>query len=346
MNKISGRDLDLEIIKKADFIADSSRELSPKTEKILDFLLKQLRVSTGAIVFHDPFQEFINILAAKGKINHKIITRAFRQNQIIVEKNEIALPVSIRQKIFGVIYLSGKEFSSADIDLIKSAEVILDGTFSEELKNDGLQSLFEKYVDSKVIKKMIDHPDSSHMTGERHNCSILFADLSGFTNYSNSHSPSTTINLLDEFYSKMSEIVLKHDGTVDKFIGDEIMAVFGSPLPQKDHAKLAVRSALEMQGKAKSIIDKFNIPNGGLCIGIATGLVIAGDVGSEKMKDYTVIGSKVNLAARLTSAAEKDTIVVDEETKIDAPNFKYAPAESQNLQGFAEKVKVYLVETK
>ncbi|MEI6144095.1 MAG: adenylate/guanylate cyclase domain-containing protein [Candidatus Berkelbacteria bacterium] len=337
------KESELEIIKKTDFIIDSNQELSFKSEKVLQFLLKELGVSTGAIIFHDPFQNNLNILAAKGSANNKVIDLAFRKKQTIELGMEIAVPISIRQKVFGVIYLSGKIFDNNDRDLIQSAEVILDGTFSEELKTSGLQSLFEKYVDEKIINKMIDHPDKSHMSGERHNCSILFADLSGFTKYSNSHVPETTIALLNFFYGKMSEIVLKHGGTVDKFIGDEIMAVYGSPLPQKDHAVSAIKSAIEMQKSAKYIIEKFNIPDGGLCIGIATGVVIAGDVGSEKMKDYTVIGSKVNLAARLTSAAPKNSIIVDLETKNDAPDFKYLPSDLEEIRGFAQKVSTYKV---
>jgi class 3 adenylate cyclase len=132
----------------------------------------------------------------------------------------------------------------------------------------------------------------------------------------------------------MSPIVIKNGGTIDKFIGDEIMAVFGAPIPKRRHASEAIRTALELRKKAGAILKRHHIKNGGISVGIASGRVISGNIGSDKMTDYTVIGRKVNLASRLTSLAGTNEILVDETTKNASKSHKYKSIGKQNIKGF------------
>lgn len=341
MEKSPDQKNELEIIRKSDFIIDSNKQIGEKAKKILSVLLNELQLVRGAIILNDPVQNILTAVAQRGRINRRIVHQAFNTKRIVKQQDKVVLPIQIRNRIFGVIFMAGRKFTPTDYEIIKSAEVILDGALNSEFRSKGMRALFGKYVDEKVIRKIENHPNKHHMEGERHHCSILFADLNSFTKYSNSHVPETTICLLNDFYEAMSKVVLKLDGTVDKFIGDEIMAVFGSPLPQADHAVRAIQSALSMRERARNIIDKYKIPDGGLSVGIATGTVIAGDVGSKKMMDYTMIGSKVNLAARMTSFAPRNTIVVDQRTKDDATDFKFNELDLGEVKGFGKALKIY-----
>lgn len=328
---------ELAIISKSDFIIDSNPSLKNASDKILKVLLSELKIARGAIIFYNPFEKFLNIISAKGRIDKKLVNFAFRMNRTTIRGEKIVYPISIRNKIFGAIFLAGKKFTREEKLFIKGAELVLDGRFSHEFETVGLRGVFEKYVDEKIIKKIIDHPDKKHIKGERHYCTVLFADINNFTKYSSTHKPETVINLLNLFYKEMSTIVFRYHGTVDKFIGDEIMVIFGSPIPQKDHAIRAIRAAIEMRQKIKYVINKYKIPKSGLSVGIATGLILAGDVGYERMMDYTVVGNKVNLASKLTGAAGINEILVDGNTQKGATVFKFERITEKVLKGVGKE---------
>src|SRR4030043_2221483 len=176
--------------------------------------------------------------------------------------------------------------------------------FFEEKKAKEIRSMFSSYVSPKIVEVLINNPEKAKLGGVRKDVTVLFADIIGFTTLSERKSPEEVVGLLNEYFNEMTNIIFKWDGTLDKFVGDEIMAFWGAPADQPNHAELAVRCALDMAHKLSEMQDKWKREGeeGLDCgIGINTGEVIIGNIGAiGKKMDYTVMGDHVNLAARVT----------------------------------------------
>ncbi|MCK4244339.1 MAG: CHASE2 domain-containing protein [Candidatus Omnitrophica bacterium] len=180
-----------------------------------------------------------------------------------------------------------------------------------------IKSIFSRYTAPEIINKLLTAPGEVSLGGERKELTILFADIRGFTKISEGLTPEKVVEILNEVLTLMVRVIFKYRGTLDKFIGDCIMAVYGAPIPQPDHAQKAVRSALEIQEELKNIEGKwFREIGGKLEVGIAinTGEVIIGNIGSPERMDYTAIGDAVNLAARLEEIASPGEIIISENT--------------------------------
>ncbi|NWF38382.1 adenylate/guanylate cyclase domain-containing protein [Mariprofundus sp. NF] len=190
--------------------------------------------------------------------------------------------------------------------------------FTEERLARQIRNTFSKYTTEKVVKELIDHPEMAKLGGARKNITVLFSDVRSFTTFSENHEPEEVVEALNEFLSAMTEVIMAWDGTLDKFVGDEIMAFWGAPVAQENHAELAVGCALAMMRRLHELQIKWRAEGRavlGIGIGINTGDVVVGNIGSEKMKmDYTVIGDAVNLGARveaLTRNYDTDIIITE-----------------------------------
>ncbi len=172
----------------------------------------------------------------------------------------------------------------------------------EERERARLKKAFQSYVAPEVVNQIIKHPENLRLGGERRELSILFSDIRGFTSLSETMDPEALVEVLHEFLDPMSEIIVKHGGTIDKYIGDAIMALFGAPLDQADHSRRACRTALEMVQSLKALDQEWlerGKPSLRVGIGINSGPVSVGNMGSSRLFDYTAIGDNVNLASRL-----------------------------------------------
>ncbi|MBL91546.1 MAG: hypothetical protein CMH56_07000 [Myxococcales bacterium] len=170
-----------------------------------------------------------------------------------------------------------------------------------------LEGTFSRYVSPAVIEQMQHLESGELLSTERKELTILFADLRGFTAISQELPPEEVQEMVNSFLSNMVACVEKLEGTVDKFVGDEIMVLFGAPMPQPDHALRALICGVEMQRVHNIWMAKRNADNKparSMGIGIATGPVVVGNIGTETRMDYTVLGHHVNLAARLCGKAE------------------------------------------
>ena len=203
-----------------------------------------------------------------------------------------------------------------------------------------VSELFGKYVSPSVADELIRKGKSAvDLKGERKTVSILFADIRGFTSFSEKNSPETVVSMLNRYHGKMTDIIFKYQGTLDKYVGDEIMATFNVPLDLKDHALASVQTAIEMQKASKEMNTQFRYG-----IGITTGSVIVGNIGSKKRMDYTVIGDSVNLAARLCSQAKADQILLSEEAyQLVKDKIKTRSIGEIAVKGKEKPVKVYEV---
>lgn len=200
-----------------------------------------------------------------------------------------------------------------------------------------IRKVFSNYVTEKVLQELIRNPSLTKLGGERKEITVLFSDLRGFTSLSEKLPPEEVVELLNEYFLAMTEVVFKWDGTLDKFIGDAIMAFWGAPLEVQDHPKKAVNCAVEMALKLRELNKKWasqGKPELHFGVGINTGIALVGNIGAEgKKMDYTVIGDTVNLASRLEGLNKQynSEIIISEDTYNHVKNFM----ESQ-LKGKAE----------
>ena len=210
-----------------------------------------------------------------------------------------------------------------------------------------LRRTFEAYFPPLVVRKLMANPAFLTLGGQKKELTVLFSDIKDFTTHSATLSPAQIQHLLNEYFEAMVEIVFQHEGTVDKYIGDGLMVFFGDPEPQPDHALRCVRAAIEMQKKTAELSEKW-LRNGGfplrIRIGINTGDVVVGNMGSARRLAYTVLGSAVNLAQRLESNAPVGGILLSEQTHDLVKNSIPAhPAGPLKVKGFEEPISVYEV---
>ncbi len=173
---------------------------------------------------------------------------------------------------------------------------------TEEREKKKIRGAFQYYLTPSVVNEILKDPSKLKLGGDKKHLSVMFSDIRGFTTISEKLSPENLVHLLNEYLTAMTNIVFKYDGLLDKYIGDAIMAVFGAPLEQKDHAQRACRTAIEMIAKLKELQKKWAAegwPEINIGIGVNTGDMVVGNMGSEMRFDYTVMGDNVNLASRL-----------------------------------------------
>jgi adenylate cyclase len=177
---------------------------------------------------------------------------------------------------------------------------------AEEDRARRIRRTFEHYVSGPVVEDMLRHPERVTLGGERREMTVLFSDIRGFTSISENLDPEALVRLLNEFFTPMTRLVLEQGGTLDKYMGDALMAFFGAPLAQPDHAARACRTALAMRDELEHLNDGWHrdgkLPRHltlGIGIGLNSGEMSVGNVGSEMVFGYTVIGDNVNLGSRI-----------------------------------------------
>ncbi len=197
--------------------------------------------------------------------------------------------------------------------IVSPALAILMGYFSstayhfikERQQNVLIKGMFSQYVSKHIVNELLADPDKLCLGGERKNVSILFSDIAGFTTFSEKKQPEELVSFINEFLNEMTEIILANDGTLDKYLGDAVMAFWGAPIEVKDHALKSCITAVQMQKKVLQVserwLQKGELPFR-LRIGINSGDAIVGNIGGLKRFDYTVMGDNVNLASRLEGA--------------------------------------------
>ena len=178
-----------------------------------------------------------------------------------------------------------------------------------------VKSTFKKYVSENIVDELLLNEESLELGGIEQEVCVLFSDIRGFTSMSERLEASRVVTLLNCFFDKMIDVVFKHNGTLDKIIGDELMVLYGAPLKKTDDILNAVNTAKEMFSSLDNFNKKMNddgFPKLNIGIGINYGKVICGNIGSEQQMNYTVIGDTVNLASRLCSAAKPGEIIISD----------------------------------
>ncbi len=209
-----------------------------------------------------------------------------------------------------------------------------------------IQNMFGQYVPPEHIEKLIVSTKNADISSERREMTVLFADIRSFTTLSESLSPSELSLFLNEYLSTVTEIIFKHGGTIDKYVGDMVMAFWNAPLTQLDHAQLAVDTAQEIIKSLEEINVRFESkgwPPVQLGIGLSTGDMNVGDMGSQYRKAYTVLGDVVNLGSRIESLTKYYgvDILVSEQTKTQASKGVYRIIDKVTVVGKTEPICIY-----
>ncbi len=186
-----------------------------------------------------------------------------------------------------------------------------------ERRNKFIRSVFGRYLTDDIAETLLDSPEGLSMGGERREITILIADIRGFTKLSSHLEPEKVVTLVNNFLSEMTRVIMSFGGTIDEFIGDAILALFGAPRAMEGHAGKAVACALEMQQAMQAVNDlnqQSGLPELATGIGINTGEVIVGNIGSEQRAKYGVVGHNVNFASRIESYTDGGQILVSDRT--------------------------------
>jgi adenylate cyclase len=237
------------------------------------------------------------------------------------------------------------EYSLLIILLLFGFNVLI-SYFSETHNKQKMINTFGQFIPPEVVEQITEQPDLLNLNGESKTLTIFFCDLVNFTGLSEQLNPKQLVKLLNEYFNEMSGILYKHGGTIDKYIGDSIMAFWGAPVPQNDHEQRAIMATFEMHEEIKRLSESFKKrgwPGPGMGIGINTGRVSVGNMGSKYRVAYTVIGDAVNLASRLQSMTRFYNVptIVGEKTASGVKNIVFRELDSVIAKGKSKETKIY-----
>jgi adenylate cyclase len=223
----------------------------------------------------------------------------------------------------------------------------------EERERTRLRQIFGRYVSEEVVEKLLASGRQPDLGGEALTVTVLFADIRHFTSMSESLTPHEVVEMLNNYFSRVCEPILAQGGTVDKFIGDAVMAVFGSPAPHGDHARRALRAALAMAERAQEfdawLAQRFvnrGLPDFHIGIGVHTGEAVVGNIGSPQRFEFTAIGDTVNTASRLEGLTKElgwDIVASSETIAAAGPGVATGRSKELKVKGRQEAVVVYEV---
>jgi adenylate cyclase len=273
-------------------------------------------------------------------------------------RSAMCVPLWKRDDIIGVIQLNSvridNRFGEDELELLKTigcqmAMLLEQASLNEKLRQEEImRGKLERFHSPQVIELILNSDQETQeniMDARELTATVLFSDIVDFTALSEKMEPQEINIFLNRYFSKMTDIIFENDGTLDKYIGDGLLAVFGAPFEKEDDAARAVRTALKMREDVaemnQSPDKRFEI---NIRIGINTGQVTAGNIGSEKRMEYTVLGDTVNVASRLEAEAQLNQILIGQETyRMVKDLFKVKEVGLKKLKGKSQDLKVYEV---
>lgn len=215
-------------------------------------------------------------------------------------------------------------------------------------RNEKIKSSFGRYVTPEIVDMILENPDNQWMKGSEVEASVLFVDIRDFTTMSEEKRPESIVKLLNNYFTRITDVVIRHGGHLNKFVGDEAMAVFGAPLPNINHAEAAIKAAMDIREEIARFDQEKSMNDMAIQVGIGvnSGEMLAGNLGSQKKMEYTVIGDNVNVAARLTSIAKPGEILISRRTYVlikDRMNMRFEKRGKMPVKGRKIKIDVFNV---
>lgn len=354
-------------IYKVDRIRDTYMPFDEMLGEVLKEIRAVIPAEMGFIMLYDQDQletravshdDLFRLVPYQEKIE-RIARRALSEGHMLWDntlsgsglRSIICIPLILRSEIIGVVglvncYRPGG-FDDADRRLLTAIGSQMDTAIFESLEQRHLRNVLGRSVDPQVMEKLLTRRQVEFLKGERRDMTVLYADMRGSTGLAEKTDPELLVGYINDYLGTMADVIIARGATLDKFVGDEVMALFGAPFPMEAHALEAIRVGMEMQKRHRSIMEKWRkrgVDTRAIGVGIASGDLIAGEMGSTQRTDYTVIGPAANLGARLCSAAQAGQILISEETyKRLNGSVDVEPIKGMNLKGIEGDVTVYLV---
>jgi PAS domain S-box-containing protein len=259
--------------------------------------------------------------------------------------------LAVQKDVTRIVFTEKKLEESRQLDKLRLLEIEKTNNKLKKLviKQNRTLNLFKKYVPEPVVKKALKQKDGEVRSGEMLDAALLFCDIRSFTPIAERISPNQVVHLLNTYYSMMSEVINKHNGVINQFVGDEIFVSFGAPLPVSDPEISSVRCAKEMIDKLIEVsrnLEDILTENLAIGIGIHFGPIVAGNLGSDDRLSYSITGDAVNAAKRIESLTKKfkNIILISQpiyEKTRDVISTK--PWDEVSIKGKTEKIKIYQV---
>jgi len=335
-----------------------------KDQELVPYVIRQRHPSTkvgpqinfSRTIVSKVISEGVSILTANAMRD----SRFGSQESIMIQqiRSCMCVPLWDETKIIGIIYVDclfyENFFQERDLDLLStiaiiSAIAIEQYRLNQEIdKEKRIRERLQRYHSPSVVNRIIHAGGEALMGIEEKEITVLFADLVGFTTMSEGMEPAEVARILNCFFTAVTDVIFQNEGTLDKYIGDAVMAIYGAPFQMEDHAERAVKSAVEMFRAMEDINNSGTLPiRLQMRIGINSGRVVAGDIGSEKRMDYTVLGSTVNIASRVeSSVAQANEIIIGERTReLIGDKFTLEPLGAVPLRGLRKSMHLFRVQS-
>lgn len=367
VQQLSQRKRELEIIYRIDRIRDREKDFDGMLQAVLGELAEVVSSEMGYIMLYDQGHDqelelrahTTNGLVADPDVMQVVqqISRQALMDGYIISSNIpegkvrsiVAIPLILNDRIIGVFGVvnatNPRGFDHEDKQVLSAITSQIDTAIFERLEQRRMRALLSRSVDPKVLELMLQRASTSVLTGERVVISVLFADLRGSTEWAERTQPEELVVTLNSFLTRMTDVIFKYGGTLDKFVGDEVIGLFGTPLPMPDHAYRAAAAALEMQAihlelQAEMTHLGRELPFMG--IGVSSGEAIAGEFGHPVRSEFTAQGRVMNLGSRLCSAAKGGQVIISHTTYQMAGNLvKVNTLEPLPLKGISNPAPIY-----
>ncbi|HOT90695.1 MAG TPA: adenylate/guanylate cyclase domain-containing protein [Anaerolineae bacterium] len=364
---LAQRNKELETIYRFDQIRDQYLPFDEMLDIVLQELCRVIEAEMGFVMLYDKTGKQLEMRAVthddllQKVAYYEAMTRvaniAIQRAQLTCADNEMppctimTVPLILRNEIIGVFGGVNRDpqhrFTRDHQRLLKAIVSQMDTAIFESLEQRRLRRVLSRSVDPHVLDRLLEKPDVDILKGERVFLTVLYGDLRGSTQMALHLEPETLVDFVNDYLGRMTRVIHAYQGTLDKYVGDEVMALFGAPLPQPDHALRAVRVGLEMQVAHQRLMADWSargIKPAALGIGIASGEVIIGEFGCELRTDYTVIGNTANLGARICSVAKPGEVLISQETyDLVKDAVEATPIHGMHFKGIDEEVTVYSV---
>ncbi|MBM4054619.1 MAG: GAF domain-containing protein [Planctomycetes bacterium] len=265
----------------------------------------------------------------------------------------LCAPLRIKDRILGVMNLSSYPsyaYSARDLKLLNilasQAASFIDNAmlFENKMKTEHIKAHLQRYVSPQIVRSILEDTEGNSLNPSKRKITILFSDIRKFSSVCEKLAPEEIVKYLNEYFALMVEIIFEHKGTVNKFVGDMIVALFGAPFHCDNNEIQAIKSAIKMQQCIKSVGSRWIRDNFVTGIGITAGEVVVGNIGSPRHMDYTAIGDEVNIADRLQSLAKGGQILVERNVYHATKDvFKYEHFGKITIKGKEKPIEIFSV---
>ncbi|MEE8390712.1 MAG: adenylate/guanylate cyclase domain-containing protein [Anaerolineae bacterium] len=362
------RNKELETIYQIDRIRDQHLPFDEMLTGVLQELCAVIQAEMGFIMLYNKTGHQLELRATTHddlfqisphfEVVNRIANEALQQADVIchndlgdVLRSTLCIPLIMNDEIIGVLGVvnryGSRGFRGEDRRLLSAIGSQMDTAIFESLERRRLRRVLGRSVDPRVMKRLLDNPDVDFLEGERAVLSVLYSDIRGSTALAEHTDPELLVGFINDYLGQMTEVILSHEGTLDKFVGDEVMALFSAPFPQPDHALRAVRVGLAMQTAHQATMETWQergIKPAPIGVGIATGELTVGEMGCARRTDYTVIGRAANLGSRICGVAKAGQVLVSQATyDLITDQVEATPITSLQLKGVDHDVTAYHV---